>query len=113
VLELLGVSTSTGTARAAVAVGLALIASAAAYASWKQLRDRWVLRTLVEVALAHEGSGEQGDETRPSWTRKKAAMLLGYGEAAGYPILDVDEPDRTKTLYIHRVFGVEVPEDQI
>jgi hypothetical protein len=113
VLELLGVSISNGAVRAAVAGGLALIASAAAYACWKRLQGQRVLRTLVQVALAHEGSGEQGDEKRAGWTRKKAAKLLSYGEAADYPILEKDEPDRTKTLYIQRVFGIEVPEDQI
>jgi hypothetical protein len=40
-------------------------------------------------------------------------MLLSFGQAAGYQILSEDDADHTKVRYVKRVFGIDLPEDQI
>ena len=106
VLTLLEVEIATGLRELAAALVLALLAVAAWLWWWRQTREGRTRRLLVRVALAREGTGDPGDERRPGWTYRKAALLVRYGQGAGYP-LEQDEAEHWER-YADRVFGVTV-----
>jgi hypothetical protein len=109
---MLGVDTANGTAEAATAVLLGVLAAGATFAAWRYVRPRRTLALLVRVALARKGSGQQFDEDRSGWTRKKAALLLALGQAAGHEMLP-GEGERGKESYAKRVFGITLPSEDV
>jgi hypothetical protein len=112
VLVLLGVESPDGTGEAIVAVVLGVLAAGATFGVWRYVRPRRIRALLVRVALAHQGNDTESDEDRPGWTRKKAAMLLDYGQAAGYAMLP-GEGESGKEAYAKRVFGIALPSEDI
>jgi len=88
--QLAGVDPGSGACRVYTGIAAMVVASFAAYLLWAVLRTRILKRTIVKVVLAHDGTGNEGDEKRPGWTRNKAGRLLELGEDAGWPARSVE-----------------------
>lgn len=107
--ELAGAEGDTGPGRLIVALLLCAASTLAILLIYAATNEKALKRTLVQVALSREGSGNLGDEKGPQWTREKVIILVKLGEGAGWPRLESDNDGITRVNYVQRVFGIEVP----